>query len=728
MYELQWSVNRFTEQSFLPYTGGVWLKDRSYTENTWENIHMMNAGSDGSVSITFHGMGYDGVSVHGKNTRFQGGKLKLEIIENNSEGNVFNLYTYLPDNNLQLIQSTSVPSHSLEPYYTLNIEEGWYLRFATNINYLPGDYWNITVTQRKCIYPSNYSQPRGLLKKVNTLRIRLVEKVTRKVVQQEVKIIGFGIQPHGHHLLFTTADSSDVIEVLSVTENDDIRENVYLHILNPDGLVEFEGVVEWDKAAGSSACLPNTSVAFKARGELGPKNMTTSIYGIPGEKVDKIKFRVGGSMQYLAYSSHEIALRIFNDQNLALLGGVQNSVATWYLNGSYWSLGFPQEQPRKRFFGRILGVDKEDIDIISVMSEPSYYDSLVQVIHEGMNGWFLYLSEELENAENPIFIPEEYINLFLVHIRIFDSIKNKFQIIGTIQDGETDKVTYYAQKILNILNQLKTKSVDVSLEKLSETIDVDIWLKYISFIHFTSLNDIISNNNIIGVSPKNKIFPIITDFDAITIQTVEWVEIWEFIFNHSSFTSNKSYLFELILNLIHSSPSAMNRLALVYQDLLNTALLPERTVAIVNEMRDLVMPHYEEYHLSWGGSPNGGQSPEGQKQLYNNLVQFYSERPEYAFQLMADYIMPDEAFVLEDRNLVNIVFDSIPQGIVEVKFNSLTLYENFSGLYFPKPEVDVSYTVKEGFDVTIKEYPERGTSFLLGADSTLNITFVLKKD
>lgn len=91
-------------------------------------------------------------------------------------------------------------------------------------------------------------------------------------------------------------------------------------------------------------------------------------------------------------------------------------------------------------------------------------------------------------------------------------------------------------------------------------------------------------------------------------------------------------------------------------------------------------------------------------------------------------MLHDEGFVLDDRNRVNVIFDSIPEGIVQVNFNSLTLYENFSGLYFPKPHVEVTYEVKEGYSVYIKEYPMLSDSFKLGADSTLNLTFVLRKD
>jgi hypothetical protein len=36
--QLQWSINRFSEDSWKPYNGGVWLKKRPELENTWEDI------------------------------------------------------------------------------------------------------------------------------------------------------------------------------------------------------------------------------------------------------------------------------------------------------------------------------------------------------------------------------------------------------------------------------------------------------------------------------------------------------------------------------------------------------------------------------------------------------------------------------------------------------------------------------------------------------------------
>ncbi len=715
LYELQWSVNRFTEQSFVPYTDGVWLKDRSYTENTWENVHMEGSG-DGSISpIAFIGTGINTVSVIGSNTQIDEMRLRLEVKENHPNGDIFDAYVYTPTG-LQLLQSIQPATELSGPPYLLDTGDGWMVQFGQGFGHTVGDSWEWTVSglgsDKECQYPSDFTQPRGQLLKVNTIRMRLIEKSTGRIAQQEVSIIGFGKQPHGHHILFATADSSDVIDVLSAQEGDDIRRNVYLHIMDPLGKIEFAGKVEWDKAAGSSSCLPNTGVAFKARGSIGAKNMTSSIYGIPNEKIDKIKMRVGGSGQGGAFSSHEVAVQVLQTTQLELLGGVKNSIATWYLNGSYWSLGFPQEQPRKRFYGRVLGVDEDEVDVMRQIDLNIHFDSIKIGYRNDTFGYFVFFDKEILEQNNtfgyPIFVPieKDQVNE-MVRLNLFPD-KN-LTIAGFMRDGIGVSLKSNLEKIFN------------EKQPIYKSLNIDAWSAYISIIHFLNMYDIIHNNNDLGSISVTQIFPIITDFDRIGISVES--SNWSHVFLNPN--SNESKIFHMVLDLIHSSPLAMSRLALVYQDLLNTALVPERTTAIVRDMRDKVLPHYEEYHLSWGGSPNGGATLQQQEQLYAQMEAFYQERPEHAFQLMADYVLHDEGFMLDDRNKVNIVFDSIPTGIVQVNFNSLTLYENFSGLYFPKPYVEFVFHGPAG--ISVREYPDliSGDTFKVSPDTILTFTLVM---
>lgn len=46
---------------------------------------------------------------------------------------------------------------------------------------------------------------------------------------------------------------------------------------------------------------------------------------------------------------------------------------------------------------------------------------------------------------------------------------------------------------------------------------------------------------------------------------------------------------------------------------------------------------------------------------------------------------------------------------------------------FPKPHLQISYDVKDGYDIFIKEYPSLSNSFELSCDSNTTLTFELKK-
>lgn len=612
--QLQWSVNEFTEKSFVPYTGGVWLKDRSYTPNTWENYYLQEV-SDGSVSISFHGIGLDDISVSGMNVHTEGMKVRLVAVAHD----VFDAYVYVPDGTLQIAESGITPKTDFPgPPHVFDSGDGWMITFGSGEGYTVGDYWEIVISKngeiQSCGYSSDFTQPRGLLKKVNTVRVRLVNTVHQSVVKDSVYIIGFGTQPHGHHILFATADSSDVVEVLSAGSDDDIRRNVYLHIMDPLGKIEFAGKVEWDKAAGSSSCLPNTGVAFKARGSIGAKNMTSSIYGTPGEKIDKIKMRVGGSGQGGAFSSHEVAVQVLQTTNLELLGGVKNAIATWYLNGSYWSLGFPQEQPRKRFYGRVLGVDENEVEVVNPIPFDLYIDTFYFGYQDDDPGHFLLFDSisaktlGLPVVNGLVFFPLSFVDIKEMVIATNKKDERK-QVIANIQDGTGNIMRLNIEKIL------------IENTNIQNHINIDAWSAYISIVHFLNMYDIVSNNNDLGITPTTQLFPVFTDFDGSGVWNGG--NNWGHLFHEDVHNPNYKGIMRTILSLIHSSSFAMSRLALVYQDLLNTALVLERTTQIVRDMRDKVLPHYEEYHLSWGGSPNGGATLQQQEQLYAQMEAFY---------------------------------------------------------------------------------------------------------
>ncbi len=714
--ELQYSVNKFSEADFQKYLGGIWLKERSFTENTWENVHLNQ--SSGSVKITFKGTGLNAVSVKGKNTSADKFLIRLVVRENSPEGDIFDAYE-VTNNELRIIEKGIQPQtmYSGNPY-VVDSGDGWQVQWDTGIGYKIGDYWDIEgePEANNSLYPSDYHQKRGDLRKVNTVRVRTVDNRGR-VNRDSVYIIGFGEIPHQHHIFFVTADLYDVSDVLRTPQFQKLDRSAFLHIMNPDGVIEFSGKVDWRKAAGSSSALPNHGVLFKTKKENN-KYILSNIYGADSEKIDRIKIRVGGTGQFDSFSGHEIALNVLNYPSLKLLGGVRNSVATWYLNGSYWSFGFPQEKPGKRFYKKILGERKSEIEIMRPMSFIFGLDTLYKGIKNGEEGVYFDISEETAKflqlpVDTILFLPNTMANEDAMII-LKDSIEERFYLYGQLKKGKGEKLKSNLSKLL--LNESPIDSL----------LNIDLWSSYISLIHFGNLVDVINNNNDLGITSKQLLFPIMLDFDGFG--NASWEESnWERIFSTENSVYSKNII-RIILSSFKKSQFAMDRLGLVYQDLLNTALHPDRTLPIIENLKKEVLPNYQEYHLAWGGGPNGGITLDEQIIKFQQFEMFYLHRPDYAYQFLTDYITPERNYKLEDRNIVEVIFDSIPKGIVDLKMNSLELIENYSGLYFPLPRLQIKYKVKDDYKVHIKEFPVFGQEFSIKADQKITLTFVLDKD
>lgn len=614
--QLQYSVNRFTEDSWQQYTGGIWLKDRSQELNTWEDIH------------------YTG-----------------------------------------------------QPCYT---------------------------------YDENIS--RGNLNRINTVRVRIIDTVTNMVKKDSVYVIGFGEVPHHHYILFCTIDSTDVSEVFKNYENKDIKKRAWLHIMKPDGTFEISQPVEFDIAAGSSACLPNKGIAFKATKDTpinGPNSFKTSLFTKSNkEEIKKIKFRVGGSGQGNSFGINETLLRVIDypDWNI---GGVRTTVGTWYLNGSYWSLGFPQVKPDERYVTEQYRINKDSVDIISPIPFNVYFDTMYPGIQDGVSG--IFVDFESETAEilglSEVYFYPNGQDFFQSTVIIRDTDGRK-RVVAGIEEGNS----IYLQPILQELVKLVPDSTTDHFATIDSLIDLDSWLRYICLINYFGLTDVISNNVTIGSSYRHKPFILMEDFDWAGDVSNNW--------DTEIVSDNDQYdgiMHDIIRKVILKSGQCRERMILMYQDMLNTGLLPSRVGPILENIRNEVMPEYGYYNRSWGGYPNGGQDSLQQESMFQSFTNYMTNyRPDQAAQILTNRWQSDDSLCLMDRNWVNIFFDSVPENSVTLNFNTLKLDSNYSGLYFPKPELQINYSTKTD-DILIKEYPDSGKIFNLKTDTTITITFVKRE-
>lgn len=582
----------------------------------------------------------------------------------------------------------------------------------------PNTWENNLYASEPCYFSTQTTK--GNLNKVNTIRVRLIDTIENKTVKDSVYIIGFN-NPHKHYVLFATADSNDHVEVFQ-NHYDNIKKRVWLHILKPDGTFEVSQPVEFDIAAASSACLPNKGVAFKATKDnpiKGPNNFKTSIFTKDyKEEIKKIKMRVGGNGQNGSFGVNEICLRIINYPDWKI-GGVRNTVGTWYLNGSYWSLGFPQVKPNERYVAEEYHIDKDSVDIIYPINN-IYFDTIYEGINDGVKGTFIVLDSiviELYGTDT-LFSSNEIPSIDKI-IWIYDKYGKR--IVSYVEEGNNLQFI----PIFQALADLQIDTISDHYNTIDSLIDLDNWLRFLSLANYFGIPNLISFNMSTVASYRHKPFILMEDFDW----SPSYLNNWDSVITSDN-GEDLGILHEIIRNLILKSPKAIDRLILVYQDLLNTGLLSSRTVPIAEQMINEIMPEYGYFHQAWGGYPNGGIDSSSQLVMLENFKNFLETRPDMTAQMLTDRWQPKDSFNITDRKTITVIFDSIPENIVQLKLNSIKLDSNFTGLYFPNPDLQISYktsTILPEYDILIKEYPDSSNVFNLSCDSNITITFVLRR-
>lgn len=276
-----------------------------------------------------------------------------------------------------------------------------------NRNYV-ANTWEDQRFSKGCKYmPIDTSQVRGALKKVNVVRVRLVEEPTNNIVLDSIYFIGIEGNlntkfPHLHPIVHLFVDSLDaygpkgfygpgdgIIDTCFDENNvpyecmiwnyelDGYGKKANIQILNPKSNFRVNQNVEIRVAGQSSVCLMNKAVSVKASNADwigGKKRIETDIYNNFPTKYKWLKFRSGASAQSNAFGKHEIGIKLLEGLKI---GEVPVTPVITYINGSYHSLAFSQDKPNQYAVERYWGTDNDDVNLFELLGGYIYYDSIV---------------------------------------------------------------------------------------------------------------------------------------------------------------------------------------------------------------------------------------------------------------------------------------------------------------------------------------------------------------
>lgn len=611
----------------------------------------------------------------------------------------------------------SVNRFTESSFFSCNTGDGVWLYNNDNLpttgwekeNYSNCQYWVDTL-------PRPDSLPR-----VNTIQVRLKNLSTGKIVKDSIYhffILGSGnAKPYNVPIFIETTDSSKLVNVLS-RYDEDIEEKSNLQVYC-NGRFEINKKVDMNLPAGSSACRVVKPSGWK-------KDFQTSLFGaLSYERA--IKFRIQGTGPS---ATHNTGIRVLNHPDWPLIGGVKDTFGVLYRNGVIYSFGFPQEKPNEHYIARKTGVNKDSVLILAPLSFDlfldRFYDTLVYI--ESMDTTAIVTVFEIDTtAARLLGFEDNIIAYFGPHyeksmIIVTNPVNGRLQIVAGVEEGPqslADTFQVQTQKIWNLL----TDTVD-RYYKFTNLFDKKYFLGYTGFIFLLSQYDALNNNVLMAMTPRSKSVLIITDLDDTGVWQESSHNNWPFIK-----ASNEGFIRKIVNDIVLKDSLLTDWLFLVTEDINNSVMPAARTVPIVDQMEETVIPYIQIQHDIWGGQ-NGGLDSTGQRYVFSRMRNYYTNRQSVAFQILTNEFFPEkQQIVFNDLHKIQFIFDSIPPGIVSLDFNSFeNIGKNWKGEYFNTALLHIDYNVLPGWNVIIKELPDSGKHFLFSLDSNQQITFVIRQE
>ena len=605
-----------------------------------------------------------------------------------------------------------------------------------NRSFEKNSWENKIYTNKDCLEPIDTSQKKGALLKANILTVRSRDTLYNQISKDSVYVFALYKNPSKLPTFFVTMNEEEREELMfHFDEKSKIR--AWLNLFTPEGKLELSNPIEFRLAGDGSLCAANKGVMLKAKFKepiFGPRKFKTSLWG-KEQKTNIIKLRSGGGGQSKAFSSNEIILKTLASPQL-IYQQVESTVGVWYLNGSYWSLTFPQTKIDNRFLSHLAKTSKDKVDILTPFPVrfminqthpgcspylhpfPFRIDSIISDCVNNLCYQDVLISGDLQGWYRiPINYSQE--NTLLA----ISNPKGNERILGLLTNGDGVPMKKFLSSIIQALSSGKKYTVD----ELNQLFDLDNFLKYIATVNYLDLGDAIHNNIELVASENKKPFIIFEDFDMdLDEESNLNGNNWDFIDIEPN--NCLGLIHEIYQKLIFTSPEAVERLQLIYQDLINTTFNPIRTIPIVQQIRDEVMPYYPYNYEAWGGSPNGGLRDSTQQEIfYQDFKDFFRKRPAISLKNLAEHFQSKKKYTLEDRKKITINFDDIKGTNVKVTLNSLQIDSNFIGFYLPSPALNFSYKVIGNDEVYIEEMPHAPHNIRLPLTQNQTITFKLKE-
>jgi hypothetical protein len=424
---------------------------------------------------------------------------------------------------------------------------------------------------------------------------------------------------------------------------------VLFSLYNAEGNLAIQQHVGSSLSCNGSAHYPAKGMQVVAREHYGEKKMKANFFETE-EKYKNMRIRLGGTGQFNFPCQHvmdPIAHDMYESKRL------KSKFVTLYMNGVEWGVGYMQEKLDEHYVEKYYGVDEQYVDVIEIIGQ----NGKGIICQDSANAKALHQKGLLEKLGY-----HEYL-----------SFTDEFCWLAAVKDGNGKAFSEFYKALM---------SGDYS--RLNEE---SLW-DYLVQVDFLTIEDMGRNNTIFFCTDRRDPTWYVQgmDFDHSFNSNPE-IDHWRYILNPKDQDP-----FRNIVRKYFESAEHRNKFLQRYQDLLNTRYHLKRIIPIINKRLDEFALEVENHEYAW--QPNALDAKKWLSRCYSQpyLQEWMLNRHYAARQNIANLFMGEFGFKVENLVKITLVYPKETNLGKDfyIQFNTLKITNDFDGLYFPLPAIEVS--------------------------------------
>jgi hypothetical protein len=402
-------------------------------------------------------------------------------------------------------------------------------------------------------------------------------------------------------------------------------------------------------SCNGSAHYPAKGLQVVARGHYGEKKMKAAFFESE-EKYENMRIRLGGTGQFSFPCQHTmdpIAHDMYENR------GLKSKFVSVYINGVEWGVGYMQEKLDEHYVEKYYGVDEQFVDVIEIIGQKEKGI----ICQDSTNSRQLHEKGLLDKLGY-----HEYL-----------SYDDNFCWLAAVKDGNGKAFSdFYKALMQGDFSKLNVES---------------LW-DYLVQVDFLTIEDMGRNNTIFFCTDRRNPEWYVQgmDFDH-AFKSDPTIDHWLYLLNpkdQDPFRNIVRKYFEI----------SDNRTMFIkrYQDLLNTRYHLKRIIPIINQRLNEFALEVENHEYAW--QPNALDAKKWLSRCYEQpyLQEWMLNRHYASRQHIANLFMGEMGFKVENLVKITLVYPKdVPLGKdFYIQFNTLKITNDYDGLYFPFPSVDIS--------------------------------------